>query len=239
MNRFIEFKYYFVCADGGELTFVIRLDGDSLLHVSPSAGEPPAWTRLEVDQCTDCPLDPAQHTHCPVALSLVELVERFNSLLSYSELHVSVETPERTISKETSAQKALSSLVGLYMATSGCPNMNFLKPMARFHLPFASREETIYRAAGTYLLAQYFRRKNNQPSDENLEGLYAAYDKLHTVNVGIAKRLRNVSSGDANVNAIVLLDLFAHDLPSAINVKLKDLEKHFAPYFQSEDEDRL
>ena len=48
------------------------------------------------------------------------------------------------------------SLIGIYMVTSGCPIMDKLRPMARFHLPFASTEETIYRAISTYLLGQYF-----------------------------------------------------------------------------------
>jgi hypothetical protein len=38
-----------------------------------------------------------------------------------------------------------------------------VKPMARFHLPLASEEETIYRATTMYLLAQYFLREVRSP----------------------------------------------------------------------------
>jgi hypothetical protein len=117
------------------------------------------------------------------------------------------------------------------MATSGCPNMALLKPMARFHLPFATKEETVFRAASSYLLGQYFLRQRGMPCDLDFEGLAEAYLRIHKVNMGMAKRLRTISQGDANVNAIVLLDLFAHELPSAIDLKMKTLEYLFTPYW--------
>ena len=36
---------------------------------------------------------------------------------------------------------------GLIMATAGCPWTDRLRPMARFHLPFATEAETVYRDA--------------------------------------------------------------------------------------------
>ena len=56
--------------------------------------------------------------------------------------------------RETSAQQAMSSVLGLIMATSGCPWTDRLRPMARFHLPFASEAETLYRSVGMFLLAR-------------------------------------------------------------------------------------
>ena len=57
------------------------------------------------------------------------------------------------------------------MATSGCPHMDFFKPMARFHLPLANAEETVYRATSMYLLAQYFLQREGKEADMELEGL--------------------------------------------------------------------
>ncbi|MBI2431822.1 MAG: hypothetical protein HYV26_03015 [Candidatus Hydrogenedentes bacterium] len=230
----IEIRYRFTHAGDPAMAigFTVRLDPDTLEHMSPGTEAPPEWTRLEAEQCSHCPLDPAQHTHCPIALSVVELVEAFNPLLSFSEFEVTVETPERTITRRTSIQKALSSLLGLYMATSGCPNMGLLKPMARFHLPFATKEETIFRAASSYLLGQYLLRQRGLSCDLEMNGLYEAYQRIHKVNMGMAKRLRRIARGDANINAIVLLDLFAHEMPSAIDLKMRDLEYLFRAYFE-------
>lgn len=51
------------------------------------------------------------------------------------------------------------------------------------------------------------------------------------MNVGIARRLRHVSEGDANLNALVLLDLLAQQMPTAIGERLNEIEYVFAPYF--------
>ena len=100
-----------------------------------------------------------------MAANIVNIVEPFDRLLSYDEVHVDVTTEERMISLETTAEEGISSLMGLVIATCGCPHTAFLKPMARFHLPLASKEETIFRAASMYLLAQYYVNKNCQTAD--------------------------------------------------------------------------
>lgn len=87
-------------------------------------------------------------------------------------------TTERTVSAETSAQQGLGSLLGLIMATSGCPHTVFFKPMARFHLPFSNESETIYRAVSMYLLSQYFTTREGAPIDAGLDGLRDIYDKI-------------------------------------------------------------
>lgn len=231
----LTIKYQFSCEDGQEIGFDVVLDPDTLAHRIASIPNPPEWARLEHEQCRGCVLNRAEHPYCPSALSLVELVELFGALESYDEVHVTVTTEARTLSAQTSVQKALSSLIGLHMATSGCPSMTFFRPMARFHLPFATKDETLFRAAGAYLIAQYFDNVSNQPCDWSLTGLQEAYRQIHEVNVGMANRLRCVSSGDANVNAIVVLDLFAHELPFAIREKLHELEYLFRPYFEARD----
>jgi len=70
-------------------------------------------------------------------------------------VNASVTGPNRAYMHETPLHVALSSLIGLYMATGGCPVMERLKPMARFHLPFADEEETMFRAMSAYLLDHY------------------------------------------------------------------------------------
>lgn len=61
-------------------------------------------------------------------------------------------TEERTYSKDTLLQQGLASLLGIVMTTSGCPVLEPLKPMVRFHLPFATLTETVYRMVSMCLV---------------------------------------------------------------------------------------
>lgn len=233
MRDTIQIRYTFHHGDD-TIVHEINLDAQTLEHRFEQPDPVPAWAALEFEQCRGCPLSSAQSPHCPLALSLHELVAMCRRLISYTEIEAHVELPDRKIYKQTTAQKAIMSLLGLYMATSACPNMRPLRPMARFHTPFASREETIFRSASAYLLAQYFRRHRGQEADMDLAGLGEAYDKIHRVNVGMARRLRHISEGDANLNALVLLDLHAQEMPTAIDERLREIEYLFAPFLCEE-----
>jgi hypothetical protein len=116
------------------------------------------------------------------------------------------------------------------MATSGCPILANFKPMARFHLPFATVQETIFRAAGAYFLAQYYRKQHGEPAGLDLTGLREIYRLTHEVNHGLSHRLRSISGGDANLNALVILDMYTQHLPWSIDANLSDMEHMFAPY---------
>ncbi len=230
--------HYRLTSEGREpIEVVVRLDPSTLAHQLDPPDAPPEWTRLDVAQCPDCPCHVETTPCCPPALSLADLVQRCAPVLSYVEVEVEVETPARTVTKKTSAQKALSSLFGLIMATSGCPRMRFLRPLARFHLPFSEREETVYRVAGAYLLAQYFRHnRDGTPLDLELHGLRKAYKHIETVNLAMATRLRTVSKGDATINAVVHLDYFAKELHFAIEEHLEELAYLFAADFLEPEE---
>ncbi|MCC6142460.1 MAG: hypothetical protein IT368_01510 [Candidatus Hydrogenedentes bacterium] len=229
---YYEVRYLFRSDDQAEFEFVVVIDKKTLTHQLRLARKPPSWTSLAAQHCDHCTLDRNEHAYCPAALSLVAIVEQCDRLLSYETVDVTVQTPERTQHKRTSVQKALSSLIGLQLATSGCPSLSLLKPMARFHLPFATREETLYRAASAYLLGQYFRKHNGHGCDLDLGGLREAYQRIQHVNHSIAHRLRQISRGDANVNAIVLLDLFAQELSWSIDERLQSLEYLFQDYLE-------
>jgi hypothetical protein len=116
------------------------------------------------------------------------------------------------------------------MATSRCPMTGFFKPMARFHLPFASTAETIWRATSTYLLAQYFKQQDGGEPDLVFAGLIQIYNNIQTVNSSFVKRLRSACNGDSMINAIVLLDMFAQSMPSAIDESLEEIRCLFVPY---------
>ena len=190
----------------------------------------PTWTKLAFHQCANCTLSSDDHPYCPVAVRLPSLVDMANRLHSYDRITVEVELRERRIIQETTAQRAVSSLLGLVMATSECPHMVYLRPMARFHLPLASEEETEYRAASMYLLAQYYLHREGRSVDLTLKGLTKIYRELQRVNMALADRIRAASSQDTARNAIVLLDIFAKVVPYSIEGSMQEFQHLFAAY---------
>lgn len=226
--------YRFQFSDGAVHHFNLELDEETLEQVANEPQPLPEWTALHFHQCPNCPLDPGTTPHCPVAVDLVRLVSDMGGYLSSDEITVEVTTPERTVVKYTTLQRAVSSLIGFIVATSGCPHTLFFKPMARFHLPLASEEETIYRAASMYLLAQYFLHQGGRPADWKLERLAGLYKNLQVVNGAMARRLRDASDKDAAVNAIVLLDLFAKALPCTIDESLEEIRYLYRAYLNGE-----
>jgi hypothetical protein len=226
----LEIQYLFQLEDGQEEVFRFHLDPIDLETDPSYKGELPEWSRLDFHQCVNCPLEPNSHLRCPAAVNMVGLVGRFAELLSHDRTSVVVSTFERVICTETTIQRGICSLMGLLMATSRCPMTRFFKPMARFHLPFASTQETIWRATSTYLLAQYFKQHEGGDPDLIFAGLRRIYNDIQMVNISFAKRLRSACNNDSMVNAIILLDMFAQSMPSAIDESLEEIRHLFVPY---------
>jgi hypothetical protein len=225
----IEYKFKL---DGIPLvSFEIHLDNQTGKIVTPSSHNLPEWTRLGFEQCPNCPLDTADTEHCPAAVSIVEVVRSFNGLASYDLIEVEVITPERRLVQETAVQSGISSLMGLLIASSGCPRSAYFRPMARFHLPLSEPVETIYRVTTMYLLAQYYRKKENRVLDQALEGLTEIYRNMQIMNNALAERIRTASKTDSSVNALVMLDMHAKTAYYVIDDFLDELRPLFAAYF--------
>jgi len=230
--RKISIQYRFDLPDGNEEIFDLSLDATRIELLDNIPAHPPAWTALGFHQCPHCPLSVERHPHCPLAANLVRIVSRFDRFVSYETIFVKVIIGGKTISQTTSVQAAVSSMMGLVIATCGCPHTQFFKPMAFFHLPLASEEETVYRATSMYLLAQYFIAQQGGQFEQDFSGLMEIYRNIHTVNVAIAERLRAASETDSSVNAIIILDMFAKALPYAIKESLDEVGPLFAPYVE-------
>jgi hypothetical protein len=114
------------------------------------------------------------------------------------------------------------------MVTSDCPILDYLRPMVRFHLPFATATETVFHAVSMYLVAQYFRKQKGREPDWTMEGLEQIYKEIGTVNKGMWNRLSHASSFDAIVNALILLSSFGE----ALRLSLKKDFQNFLPLFQ-------
>jgi hypothetical protein len=224
----LKLTYRVTTPDSRDRVFELQLDHDTAQLNSPTDPNPPAWTELSFNQCAGCPLQTSQVTHCPAALHLSSVIDGFSDLVSYDEVRVTVESEERAVAATLSAQQALASLMGLIMASSGCPRTAVFRPMARFHLPFSNESETAYRVAAMYLVAQHFRAREGHTPDLSLDNLESVYRGLHAVNRGMAQRLRAASRQDAIVNAIVLLDVYSSLVPAAIHEILEEIKPAFA-----------
>ncbi len=226
----IVIQYCFQLPDHSSEDFKLELDPRNLELTGNIPQSLPTWTKLDFHQCPHCPLDVVTDPYCPLAANIVHIVHRFDGLISYDKIRVDVITQERRISQHTTAQKGISSMMGLVIATCGCPHTAFFKAMGRFHLPLASSEETIFRATSMYLLAQYFLKMEGRHADFELGGLTKIYNNMQIVNVAIANRLRSTSMSDSLINAIVIFDNFAKSLPYAIEKSLKNFRHLFLPF---------
>lgn len=232
-EEFLVIRYRFEAADGTRAEFVATMDRETMEAREPE-GDPPPWTALDFRQCPHCPLDPQEHPHCPAAVQLPALLEAFDHLPSHAEARVEVSSAERTVSHETSVQQGMGALMGLLMATSGCPVMAFFRPMARFHLPFATPEETTFRAVSTYLLATYLRaRETGEEPSWSLDGLTEIYRDVHVLNKAMAERIRAATSTDSSVNALIVLDMLAVTLPMDVGAHLPGIRETFQAFLRT------
>ncbi|MFO7784507.1 MAG: DUF6901 family protein [Thermodesulfobacteriota bacterium] len=227
----LVFEYRFNFEDGSSKYIPIHLEADSLRYIPQREVTPDPWTRLEFHRCSNCSFDAENVPHCPIALSIKELISEFRERVSYEKAQVYVETRERTYYENTTMQRGLSSILGILMVSSGCPVMDKLRPMVRFHLPFPSIMETTFRTTSAYLLGQFFLMKRGRTADFTFHGLAEIYRNVKLVNRAMASRIRALSMKDASVNALILLDLFAVDVPMSIEDQIADLEPFFHTYF--------
>ncbi|MFC1541994.1 DUF6901 family protein [Candidatus Latescibacterota bacterium] len=226
----LTIKYIFTLSDNSKKVFNLQLDSQNLCLIENTPEILPPWTKLGFHQCPNCPLTTNTHLYCPMATNLVYIINRLECLISYDEIHVEVITKERIISQKTTAQRGISSLIGLISATCGCPHTVFFKPMARFHLPFATEEETIYRSTSMWLLAQYFLKKADQTVDFEFKKLSKIYNNIQIINTAIAERLRAATEADSAVNGVIMLDMYAQTIPFAVEKYLDEIRYLFSPF---------
>jgi hypothetical protein len=224
------FLYRLDFSKGKPIEFPIVIDKQTCTLLPERDMIAPSWAALEFQQCVNCPLHKETHPYCPIAANLVPLLALCSDVASFQSVRLEVLTAERTISGETTMQRALSSMLGLIMATSACPHTEYLKPMARFHLPLASQDETVYRTTSMYLLAQFFRRKDGLDFSMELDQLKAIYQNLQIINRAMAKRLREAVTDDATVNAVILLDMLSQVVNWSIEDGLEEIRYLFKSY---------
>jgi hypothetical protein len=227
MTEPLRIRYRFDLPDGAQKHLDLTFDPVDFRLANAPAAEPPFWTELKFSQCANCPLNAAEHPHCPAALQMVPAVESLQALVSFDTVGVTVTQAERTIHADISAQQAMSSVLGLIMATAGCPWTDRLRPMARFHLPFATEAETIYRSVCSFLLARELVGAGDSRGFETLKKLY---ENLHVVNRDMSRRLGAATRTDPARNAMALLDSYTTFLPAALESSLEELKPLFGAW---------
>lgn len=231
-NIFYNYKFDF--PDGHQKQFFVDFDSQSLQSKLSNEMEYPDWAQLEFHQCFNCPLTSEDYLYCPLVVNLVPIIYWCKDLASYDEVDVTITSAEREVYAHSSLQRAISSLLGLLMSSSACPNMKFLRPLARFHLPLATQEETIFRAVSATFMKQYFNQEKNK-NDDALSELKMNYQKLQELNRFIADRIRTAIKRDAAVNAIVLLDVLSKSVSFSIDDSLQQIRYLFVDGDDSEN----
>ncbi|MFC2061844.1 DUF6901 family protein [Elusimicrobiota bacterium] len=232
-EKIVRYYYNFKFKDGSVHNSVLHLSSNRIKLVKDGTEEEmkkPDWARLKYFQCENCILDEEVHKYCPVTVNLIDVIDTFKDVESTEIVEVTVKTPEREFYSKVAVQKAISSLMGIYMGISDCPILGKFAPMARFHLPFSTVEETMYRTISNYLLAQYYIDEEGLKPDWKLDGLKKFYDEVAKVNTALCERVRSVSARDANVNAVIFLDNFAKNITFLIDVVLKKIKPIFQKY---------
>ena len=228
-KNYYSIEYLFSFFDNRkDLSFLVNLNKSNLIAVPPEDVEENDWTKLNFNKCKICTLDENKNKHCPIAYNIFGLSKKFSSFYSIDKARIIVNVEERTYSKEDTVQQGLRSILGIYMATSGCPHMNILKPMARFHLPFASIDETIYRYLTTYLLGKFFEYIDGKRMKINLKELSKKFENIDKVNQGICKRIENMADRDAGKNALVILNALGMMMQLELKGKFESLKYLFS-----------
>ncbi len=215
--------YRFFVTDDRPNSIDLLFDKKTFKLVVPDDAPRPKWAKLESNRCPNCTLA-SDCEYCPSALGIAMFLPLFESRVSHEKTVVEVETPQRTIVSKTTFQSGMASLIGLVCATSGCPLTKFLRPMARFHAPFAEEQETLYRSFSSWLLMSYVQQKmSGGDTAINLDGLKHNYQELSVMNSCLAERLRAGVKRDAALNAVIILDLFAQIAPDNIDGGFEDI----------------
>ncbi|UVE19202.1 hypothetical protein NVV93_07455 [Pseudomonas sp. LS44] len=213
-------EYRISLDSGHELNYRIELERG---YDRERAEQAPAWARLEHQQCSNCPLKREDYSHCPAAVDLHRVVEDFHGLPAFKKAEFWVRTPEREYSKQAGLEEGLRALLGVIMATSDCPMLGKLKPMAHNHLPFASNQEFILRAVSLYLARQYFNQREGRRPDWELKGLVRLFQQLQLVNQAFWQRIHDTCEGDSNLKAFLTFFSMSSSMTYSLETQLQKI----------------
>ncbi len=218
-STFIEYQYIIQMNNSSEKKFIVRINKFNHVvfedDIKSDFKNLPDWTKLSFHQCSHCPYNSQQKTHCPVAANISHVVDTFKEEKSFLKANVIVYSRDRRYEKETDLQTALQSLLGLIMAGSDCEHMNFLKGLVTTHLPFSNIHETTIRIFGYYLQQALKNLDTKQMNlEQHSEIIRHKYQQLTQLNQHMISRISSVTTqGESIQNAIVILNVFSALIP--------------------------
>lgn len=218
-------EYFFDFDDKKQLHFQVDLDRQFDFKQDLTAA--PEWTKLDNNQCANCPLKNNVFSHCPAALDLDKVIGEFQQIPAIIKVKVTVITPEREYAKRVTLEEGVRALMGLIMATSACPVFNTLRPNARHHLPFASREESVLRSASLYLMNQYLMAQEGGEPDWELKGLIKTNEQLQLVNHAFWQRTMTAFQSDANSKALLGFFTLSSNMSASLQSQLVKMKNVF------------
>lgn len=218
-------QYFFVFDDGAQFQFDV--DPERTFDRHQDFSKAPSWTKLTNNQCSNCPLSRDEYSHCPAALDLDRVARDFQRFSSQVKANVRVVTPEREYVKRVSLEEGVRALMGLIMATSACPIFQELKPNARHHLPFASKEEFILRSATMYLLKQHYVMRDGGQPDWEMKGLVKMNERLQLVNHAIWQRIVGAFQNDSNSKALLSFFAMSSSVTASLDAQLSKIKPVF------------
>lgn len=221
----MQIEYIFRFDFGQEYNFVIDLDRH--FNRKQDFSRLPVWTELKNHQCSNCPLAKEEYSHCPAAVDLDHILSNLAHAPATTQLMVRVLTPDREYQKHTTLEDGVRSLIGLVMATSACPVFRELKPNARTHLPFASRDELVLRLASLYLMKQYLQYRKGKDPDWELHGIIDQHEQLQRVNHAFWQRLMTAYQSDANSRALLSFFTASSDISRSLDAQLARMKTAF------------
>ncbi|MCQ4264139.1 hypothetical protein CXK91_21135 [Stutzerimonas stutzeri] len=213
-------EYRITLDDEHDFSYRIELDREYDREVAAQA---PKWTRLDHQRCSNCPLSKDDFSHCPAAVDLHRVIEDFQGLPAVQKALVWVRTPEREYTKMVGLDEGLRALLGVIMATSACPVLARLKPMAKQHLPFASNHEFVLRAVSLYLARQYFNLREGRHADWELRGLVRLFQQLQLVNQAFWQRIHDTCHADSNLKAFLTFFSMSSSLTYSLETQLQKI----------------
>lgn len=218
----MKIDYVFEFSDSTQLAYQVDVERPQITDewADENAEE---WTKLEHCQCANCPLAKSEK-YCPAALDIQRLVADFKSQPAFQKVDVRVSTPERNYSKHAGLEEGLRSLMGLVLATSKCPILSELKPMAQHHMPFASSDEFILRNVSIYLIQQHFEMRSGGEPDWAMKGLVDRNKRLQLVNQALWQRIHTVCEGDSNLKALLSFFSMASSVSFSLESQMQKLK---------------
>jgi hypothetical protein len=208
-----------------EITHSVDIDRPDSSTTNPAPLPP--WVKLENNQCTNCPLKKETSPCCPVAVDLTKIINDFQKVPAINKVVVKVKTQEREYLKQTTVEEGVRALIGVVMASSGCPILSTLKPMVRNHLPFVSQDEYMSRMLSHYLLKEFFKRRKGQEPDWELKGMLDSHKQLQLVNHGFWQRIYPVCEKDSNIKALLSFFTLSSNVTKTLDAQLDKLMESY------------